>query len=68
MNNEKFNEIIKLKNAEYKNKFGYIPTINEFLCSREQFIEAIERAIETGLDIESFIPKYIETFDEDVET
>ena len=58
MDIKEFNSIIRPKNVKYRDMFGYIPTINEYSCTREQFIKAMDDAIQENREIQNYIPKY----------
>ncbi|MCD7885944.1 MAG: hypothetical protein LUI87_19980 [Lachnospiraceae bacterium] len=59
MKNAEFNtECIKW-NKPYKEKFGVIPSIRDYACSREEYLEAMKKAVETGQPLETFLKKKI---------
>ncbi|MCD8105087.1 MAG: hypothetical protein LUF35_08825 [Lachnospiraceae bacterium] len=57
MKNAEFNaECIKW-NKEYKELFGVIPSIRDYACSREEFLDALRKSIETRSPVETYLIK-----------
>ena len=57
MDNKQFNAKIKPLNIEYMRLFGYIPCITDYSCTRERYIEELEKAIEEGREIFNYLEK-----------
>lgn len=55
MKNEEFSQRLRQVNPKYKECFGYIPCITDFACSREEYLAAMERAIEEERDISEYL-------------
>lgn len=50
-------------NRHYKELFGYIPVQSEYVCTREEFLEALEKSILEKKDIINYL---IENVSEEV--
>lgn len=42
-------------NIEYRDMFNYIPDPADYHCTREQFLEALQKAVATKSEIDSFL-------------
>ena len=41
----------------YKEIFGYIPCVDDYKCSQEEYFDALLKAIETKCELSNIIPK-----------
>lgn len=48
MKNAEFNMAVRSLNIKYRDKFGVIPRITDFSCTREEYLKAMEMAIKNG--------------------
>lgn len=55
MKNEEFSQRLRQVNSKYKECFGYIPRITDYACPREEYIAAMEKAIDEGRDISEYL-------------
>lgn len=44
-------------NVQYRDVFGYVPCRGDYICSQEEYFNALLKAIETKQDISTFISK-----------
>lgn len=58
MQDKEFNVILRKLNFKYKEVFDYIPQITDYSCSREEYIKALNSAINSKKDISMFIDSY----------
>ncbi len=56
MDNLTFNKTKRQLNKEYRELFGVIPCMQDFRCSREEYVEALKKAIENKTEIEKLLP------------
>lgn len=52
-----FNKKTHQLNKSYYDIFGVVPCMQGFACSREEYIEALEKAVSTNIEIEKLLPK-----------
>lgn len=52
-----FNKEMRQLNKAYCDMFGVVPCIQEFDCSREDYIEALKKAVSTKTEIEKLLHK-----------
>lgn len=57
MTSIEFGKLCRPINLEYKKKFGYIPCIADYICSQEEFYNALRKAVEENEDIGTYIEK-----------
>lgn len=57
MDDKTFNQAKKPLNIAYRDVFHEIPCIQDYSCSREEYLSAMKKSIETGQSIESFLKK-----------
>ena len=55
-----FGRRCKPLNKQYLELFGTIPCIQEYACSREEFLTALETAVETKQEIGYLLPGILE--------
>ena len=55
MKNEEFNRAVRPLNIGYRDKFGVIPRITDFSCTREEYLEAMETAVKDGRLLEDML-------------
>lgn len=55
MDNQTFNKIKRELNKQYAEIFGEIPCIQNYSCTREEYIEALETAINGNLKIDKLL-------------
>lgn len=48
MRNIDFNKSLRELNGRYKEIFGYIPCIKDYVCTREEYVKAMEKAVDTN--------------------
>ena len=58
MNEIQFNKSIRDLNKRYFEIFNTIPKIQDYSCSREEYVEALTKSVEERKEIETFL-KYI---------
>lgn len=58
MENQEFNRILRSRNKQYREMFGYIPCITDYICTREQYMEALELSIRSGEKLEKYLIRY----------
>lgn len=66
MDNITFNKKTHELNKAYYDIFGVVPCIQGFACSREEYIDALEKAVTTNTIIEKLLPKEGTPLDSDV--
>ena len=52
-----FNTKTHQLNKAYYDIFGVVPCMQGFACSREDYIEALEKAVSTKTEIDKLLPK-----------
>lgn len=57
MKNKEFVELTQPLNAQYHKIFGVVPSKQGFICSREEYINALKEAIENEMPIEELLEK-----------
>lgn len=65
MDNITFNRETHRLNKEYYDVFGVVPCMQGFTCAREEYIEALEKAVSTHTAIERLLPKEDRPMDPD---
>lgn len=56
-------------NIKYREIFGYVPCKEDYVCSQEEYFEALKKAIDTGNEISTFLRKHnYENMDPNVKT
>lgn len=65
MNDIIFNKEKKQLNQMYFNEFGVVPCMQNFNCSREEYIDALKIAINTKTKIEELLQLNGKPIDED---
>lgn len=58
MDDQQFYQTIRPLNKEYYNLFGCIPSIYDYSCSRFEFVQALENAINERKSIEYYLIEY----------
>lgn len=56
MDNNTFNSKKRALNKAYFEIFGVIPCIQDFSCTREEYLEALNAAIKTKTEVEKLLP------------
>ena len=57
MNNVEFNKMLRPYNKEYRDLFGYVPCHASYICSHDEYFEALKKSIEEKKEIEQYISK-----------
>lgn len=52
-----FNRTCRPLNLKYRDLFGSVPTIWEYSCTREEYVEALKKAIETRQLLDTLLPR-----------
>lgn len=52
------NDDLRLVNKRYYEIFGYIPCHANFSCSKKEFFDAMQQAINTETEIMKIVPEY----------
>lgn len=68
MNEIEFNKSIRELNKQYRTLFGSIPCIQNFSCTRENYIAALRKAVEDKVKIETLLNKAMAPSDKNVLT
>lgn len=55
MKNEEFNIAVKPLNIKYRDRFGVIPRITDFSCTRTEYLEAMETAVKNEKPLEDLL-------------
>lgn len=58
MTTKEFNEIVRDNNKLYRSIFGYIPSIKNYSCTREEYIENLKKAVREKREIHNYLPRY----------
>lgn len=58
-----FGKTCRPYNALYKELFGVVPCPDDYACNREEFLEALIKAVESKTRIEQLIPLRAENTD-----
>lgn len=58
MTNLEFNRQLRQKNLKYRERFGCIPSILDYSCTREEYLRAMDAAIASGKALERFLSRY----------
>lgn len=58
MRDKEFNKVLRILNVRYKEIFDYIPQITDYSCSRDEYIEAMNNAIASKIDISNYVIRY----------
>ena len=59
MNSMEFGMLCKPLNLAYRDLFGAIPVPSEYACSREEFLDAIKKAVNDRQPIETYLKKRV---------
>ena len=59
MTNAEFNAQVRPLNIQYKELFQEIPCIADYACSREEFLQAMQKAVETKQEISVYVSPVI---------
>ena len=57
MTDIEFNKSLRELNKAYRDLFGYIPCISDYSCTREEYSNALKRAIDDKKEITEFLTK-----------
>ncbi len=57
MTSIEFGKICRPYNIKYRELFGHVPCPADYLCSQEEYLNALKTAIETGKEIAEFVEK-----------
>lgn len=68
MQNKEFNKRLRLVNKQYREIFGYIPCITDYVCTREKYMDALEMAIKTKRELKEYLSRYSNPVEEKAET
>ena len=55
MTSIEFGKVCQPLNLQYKDKFGYVPCPDDYLCSQEEYLNTLKSAIETGKEMSEFV-------------
>ncbi|MBE5861927.1 MAG: hypothetical protein IKQ25_09130 [Lachnospiraceae bacterium] len=55
MNSIEFGRKCQPFNKEYKELFGKVPCPDDYACNRDEFFDALKKAIETKTEIEKLV-------------
>lgn len=55
MKNAEFNNAVRPLNIKYRDRFGAIPCITDFSCTREEYLEPMEMAVKNGKPLEDML-------------
>lgn len=55
INNNNFNRLVRPLNIKYRDVFGHIPRITDYSCTREEYLDAMEKAIESKRQLSAFL-------------
>lgn len=58
MNEKVFKNSIKASNLEYKGRFGYIPCIEDYSCSQDEYKNALIKAIQENKELSEYLIPY----------
>ena len=57
MNTAEFNAECRKRNKVYREIFGCIPRVTDYVCTREEYIASMDKSIKTGEPLEHFMQK-----------
>ncbi len=57
MDNKEFNAKKRVLNKEYAAIFGTIPCMQDYSCTREEYLEALKTAIQNNCQIDKLLKK-----------
>lgn len=57
MDDKTFNQAKRTLNIAYRDIFHAIPCIQDYSCSREEYLSAMKKSIESGQPIDTFLNK-----------
>lgn len=60
MENQEFNKLVRALNVKYRDIFGSIPCITDYSCTREEYLNAMQSAVEKRIPISSLLVEYQE--------
>lgn len=58
MNDSEFNKKIRILNSKYKILFQKIPCITDYSCSREEYVEALKKAVLEKQSLDNYVKRY----------
>ena len=58
MKPKEFSEATREYNKQYRALFGYIPSIKDYSCTQEEYIEALITAVREKQELHCFLLKY----------
>lgn len=58
MNSIEFGKKCRPYHIQYRDIFKEVPSYTDYACSQDEYLEALIKAIETKLEISSFIAKH----------
>jgi len=53
-----FSKLCRPFNIEYRDLFGYIPVPADYICTQEEFLEALKKSIAEKKEISDFLKKH----------
>ena len=65
MNNIEFGKKCQPLNKKYFEFFNYIPTPTDYVASREEYLVALQKAVDDKVEISTLLKKIEEVDDED---
>lgn len=57
MKSIEFGKICQPLNLEYRKLFGYVPCKDDYVCTQEDYIEALKNAIKDKKELSDYIKK-----------
>lgn len=57
MNSIEFNKKCQPFNLEYRDLFGYVPCKDDYICSRDEYLETLMKAVREQKELETFLKK-----------
>lgn len=58
MDNQTFNKEKRQLNKSYFDVFGEVPCMQSFVCSREEYLEALKEAIRSKTKVENLLARF----------
>lgn len=68
MNDYEFGKLSRPYNKVYFEMFGTVPSVRDYACTREQFLDALKHAVTEKNMIESYLPHIGRAKDPEAET
>ena len=59
MDDMTFNRFLRPLNRAYRDIFHEIPCIQNYSCTRDEYVAALEKSIETGKPIDTYLVKAV---------